>query len=184
MSLVVRIAKIENCQNRQNRKLPLHSTRFALVFQLFCFSSQKAAIWCAGVNLEFVNILILYFLTNRVRTVHILLLHSARFAPVSQLFCFSSQRAVIWCAGMNFDFVNILILYFLAIRVPTVHILHCTAHISHRFPNFFVFQAVGCNIFVLEFHVRKGDVKRSCQITPFVDYVIILTQLLTLEKEM
>ena len=34
----------------------------------FCFLSQRAQIWCAGLNLDFVNILIHYFLTNRVHT--------------------------------------------------------------------------------------------------------------------
>ena len=37
-------------------------------------------------NLDFVNILILDFLAIRVRTVHILLLHSARFALISPTF--------------------------------------------------------------------------------------------------
>ena len=146
----------------------------------FCFSRQRADFWCAALNLDFVNILILYFLTqctfctaqctfctifttflffklescnlvcrrefgfrkhsytvfftNQGACSAYFALHSAHFAPFFQLFCFSSKRAVIWRASVNLNFVNILILYFLAIRVCTVHILHC-------FPNFFVFQA-------------------------------------------
>ena len=68
-------------------------------------------------------------------------LHSAHFALFFQLFCFSRQKTDFWCAGLNLNFVNILILYFLTYRVRTVHILHCTAHILHHFHNFFVFQA-------------------------------------------
>ena len=58
---------------------------------------------------------------------------------VSLPFCFLSQRAQIWCAGLNLDFVNILIHYFLTNRVPTVHSAQCT--LRAVFPISFVFQA-------------------------------------------
>ena len=45
---------------------------------------------------------------------------------------------------MNLDFVNILILYFLAIRVHIMHILHCTLHAV--FPTFLFFKLESCNL--------------------------------------
>ena len=97
------------------------------VFLPFCFLSQRAQIWCAGLNLDFVNILIHYFLTNRVPTVQI-----ARCFP--NFFCFSSQRAQIQCAGLKLEIVIILI------QKQGVHSghAHSTVYIEYCFSNIFV----------------------------------------------
>ena len=125
-----------------------HCTPFS---HLICFSSQITVIWCAGVNLDFVKILTVFFGNQGAYSAHSAM-HSAHFTLFSQRFCFSSQKAaiwcanlvVIWCAGMNLDFVIILIQYFLAIRVCRVHILHCTLHTV--FPTFLFFKLESCSL--------------------------------------
>ena len=133
-------------QGRFNRALrsdltPLHSTHFTTAQRALCtdfptflfFKLESCNLVCRR-EFGFRKHSYTVFFTNQGACSAYFALHSAHFAPFFQLFCFSSKRAVIWRASVNLNFVNILILYFLAIRV-------CTAHILHRFPNFFVFQA-------------------------------------------
>ena len=135
-------------QTKSGQNAALCTAHCALFSHLFCFSSQRAVIWCAGVNRDFVIILIHYFLTNRVCTVHTeapqCTLHTV-FLP----FCFSSQRAQIQSAGLNLDFVNILIHYCLTNRGSTVHTHTVQCTLSTVFPTFLFFKLESSNLICL-----------------------------------
>ena len=102
-----------------------HNGHFALFFQFFCFSSQRAVIWFSGMISDFSIILMQYFLKNWERTLHTW--RSAHYTLFFQLFCFLSQRADFWCAGLKEDFIVIHIHYFLTNRMCTVqtHTVNC-----------------------------------------------------------
>ena len=84
-------------------------------------------------------------------------LHSAHFALVFQLFCFSIQRAVIWCAGGNLDFINILI-YCIFWQSGCAQCTFCTAQraLCNDFPTFLFFKLESCNLVCRrEFRLRE-----------------------------